>query len=138
MRSVRLFLLFGALASVLLAQGYLSAVESNKKVVFDFYRLVVEPRNYDLAGQFVADGVIEHDPSHSGSSLQSFIERLKSLPGQAEDDIGSDLHHPPAFIGAEGDMVFWVFKQTTPDRLAFEAWRIKDRKIVEHWGGPLK
>ena len=29
-------------------QGYLRAVESNKKMVLDFYRLIVEPRNPDL------------------------------------------------------------------------------------------
>jgi hypothetical protein len=29
-------------------QGYLSAVESNKKMVLDLHRLIVEPRNPDL------------------------------------------------------------------------------------------
>ena len=29
-------------------QGYLRAVENNKKMVLDFYRPIVEPRNPDL------------------------------------------------------------------------------------------
>ncbi len=43
-------------------QGYLSALETNKKVVFDFYRLVFEPRNADLAEIYVAEDMIEHNP----------------------------------------------------------------------------
>jgi len=135
-----------AAAPVLFAQGYLSPLESNKKVVFDFYRLVFEPRNADLVPQFVAENFIEHNPRFE-SGRDNFVKILQSIPGKASDDIGETLRNPPALIIAEGDLVTYVFKRNVPDpkdksktyeAFSFDTFRIKDRKIVEHWDGATK
>jgi predicted SnoaL-like aldol condensation-catalyzing enzyme len=130
------------LPAAALAQGYLSAIESNKKVVFDFYRLVVEPRNADLLELYVAPDFVDHDGDQKGP--ESVAKWLKSLPAAASDDVGEKLRNPPAFIMANGDLVTWMFKQNVPDpkdkskmveRYSLDVFRIKDRKIAEHWKG---
>jgi len=125
------------------AQGYLSAVESNKKVVFDFYRLIVEPRNSDLVEVYLAADFVDHDPAdHKGP--ESVVEMLKTMGPAASDEVGSTLRNPPVFIMAQGDLVTWLFKQNVPDakdksktveRFSLEVYRIKNRKIAEHWKG---
>ena len=130
------------LAAPVLAQGYLTPVESNKKVVFDFYRLVVEPRNADLVEVYFADTFVEHDGDLKGTD--GVVKMLKALGPAASEDVGPGLKNPPAFIMAEGDLVTWLFKQNVPDpkdksktveRFSLEVYRIKDRKIAEHWKG---
>ena len=125
------------------AQGYLSAVESNKKVVFDFYRLVVEPRNPDLVEVYIAESFVDHDPTDQ-KGTDSVVKMLKAMGPGASDEIGPTLRNPPAFIMAAGDLVTWLFKQNVPDpkdksktveRFSLEVYRIKDRKIAEHWKG---
>jgi len=125
------------------AQGYLSAIESNKKVVFDFYRLIVEPRNSDLAEVYLAANFVDHDPADR-KGPESVVEMLKTMGPPASDEVGSTLRNPPVFIMAQGDLVTWLFKQNVPDqkdksrtveRFSLEVYRIKDRKIAEHWKG---
>ena len=140
-------ILFCAIAaSSLFAQGYLSPLESNKKVVFDFYRLVFEPRNADLVPQYIAENFIEHNPRFE-SGRDNFVKTLKALPPATSDDIGDTLRDPPALIVAEGDLVTYIFKRNRPDpkdktktyeTFWFDTFRIKDRKIVEHWDGATR
>jgi predicted SnoaL-like aldol condensation-catalyzing enzyme len=130
-------------AMPLFAQGYLSALESNKKVVFDFYRLVVEPRNADLIELYISPDFLDHDPSEQ-KGAENIAKMLKAMGPAGSEDVGSTLRNPPAYIMAEGDLVTWLFKHTVPDpkdksktteQFTLEAYRIKDRKIVEHWKG---
>jgi predicted SnoaL-like aldol condensation-catalyzing enzyme len=145
-RSVLAVLLATVAGAPALAQGYLSPLESNKKVVFDFYRLVFEPRNADLVPQYIAETFIEHNPRFE-SGRENFIKTLKSLPAPASDEVGESLRTPPALIVAEGDLVTYIFKRNTPDpkdktktyeTFSFDTFRIKDRKIVEHWDNATK
>jgi predicted SnoaL-like aldol condensation-catalyzing enzyme len=146
MRFLSIAMLLPLAAGPVLAQGYLSPLESNKKVVFDFYRLVFEPRNADLAEQFVAEDFKEHNPRFQ-SGRDNFIKMLKSLPPAPESDIGPELQDPPALIIAEGDLVTYIFKRVVVnpqdksksyERFSFDTFRVKDRKIVEHWDGATK
>jgi predicted SnoaL-like aldol condensation-catalyzing enzyme len=139
------------LAAVMLAfalapafgQGYLSALETNKKVVFDFYRLVFEPRNADLAEIYVAEDMIEHNPRMVNGRAE-LVKLIQALPKPASDEVGTALKNPPALITAEGDLVTYVFKQVVADpkdksktyeRFSFDTFRVKSGKIVEHWDG---
>ena len=121
-------------------------VDANKKVVFDFYRLVFEPRNTALVEKYIAEDFIEHNPRYQ-SGRENFVKLLRSLPPSAEGDIGPELQDPPAFIIAEKDLVTYIFKRTVADpqnkgksyeRFSFDTFRIKDGKIVEHWDGASK
>jgi predicted SnoaL-like aldol condensation-catalyzing enzyme len=131
-----------ALASAL-GQGYLSALETNKKVVFDFYRLVFEPRNADLAEIYVAEDMIEHNPRMANGRAE-LVKLIQSLPKPASDDVSPALKNSPALITAEGDLVTYIFKQVVADpkdksktyeRFSFDTFRVKGGKIVEHWDG---
>ena len=128
------------------AQGYLTGIALNKKIVTDFYRLVFEPRNPDLIEQYVAPDFIEHNPRIEGGR-EGLIKFLKTLPPPATDEIGSEMKNPPAYVVAEGDLVVFLFKQKTPDpkdntktydRFTFDTFRIRNGKIVEHWDGDAK
>jgi predicted SnoaL-like aldol condensation-catalyzing enzyme len=145
-RSALAILLWTVAGTSVFAQGYLSGLDSNKKVVFDFYRLVFEPRNADLVPQYIAEDFIEHNPRFQ-SGRENFVKTLKSLPAPASDEIGDKLRNPPALIIAEGDLVTYIFKRNTPDpkdktktyeAFWFDTFRIKDRKIVEHWDAATK
>jgi predicted SnoaL-like aldol condensation-catalyzing enzyme len=133
-----LVFLFGVVP--VLGQGYLNSLESNKKVVFDFYRLVVEPRNTDLLEVYVAPDFLDHDPSDQ-KSTEGLAKRIKELGPAASDDVGPTLRKPPAFITAQGDLVIWIFAQNAPkaaEPFVVEIFRVKERKIVEHWKGVAK
>jgi len=136
-------LLAGASA---LAQGYLSGAALNKKIVTDFYRIVFEPRNPDLVEQFIAPDFVEHNPSIEGGR-DALVKFIKTLPKPANDDVGPEMKNPPAHIVAEGDLVTFIFKQSTPDpkdktksydRFTFDMFRIKNGKIAEHWDGATR
>jgi predicted SnoaL-like aldol condensation-catalyzing enzyme len=125
------------------AQGYLSAVETNKKVVFDFYRLIVEPRNTDLAEVYLAQDFVDHD-AIDRKGIEYFTKVLKEMTPAATDEVGPSLLNPPTFIMAQANLVTWLFKQNVSDpkdksktveRFLLEVYRIKDRKIAEHWKG---
>jgi len=124
-------------------QGYLSALETNKKVVFDFYRLVFEPRNADLAEIYIAEDMIEHNPRMQNGRAE-LVKLIQSLPKPASDEVVPALKNPPVLITAEGDLVTYVFKQVVADpkdksktyeRFSFDTFRVKGGKIVEHWDG---
>ena len=128
------------------AQGYLSGIALNKKIVTEFYRIVFEPRNADLIDQYIAPDFVEHNPSIQGGR-DGLVKFMKTLPPPASDDIGPEMKDPPAYIVAEGDLVTFVFKQKTPDpkdktktydRFTYDLFRIKNGKIVEHWDGAAK
>jgi len=123
----------------LFGQGYLSALESNKKVVFDFYRLVVEPRNPDLVELYVAPDFLDHDPPDKRGS-DGVVTMLKTLGPAASDDIGATLRTPPVFIMAQGDLVIWFWPSApkSTEQFVLDVYRVKDRKIVEHWKGAAK
>ena len=126
-----------------------SQVEANKKVVYDFYRFVWEPRDLKALETFMPESYIEHNPRFNGKRID-LVNALKggtlsdwSKAGKVEDK----LHDPPALITAEGDLVTWIFKRMRKDpkdpsktyeAFWFDTFRIKDGKIVEHWDGATR
>ena len=130
------------------AQKKNNTIEANKKVVYDFYRFVWEPRNVDAFSEYTSPSYIEHNPNFPGPR-ENIIRALKSgnlgnwsTPKKVEDS----LKDPPDMIVAEGDIVQWIFKRHTKDpkdptktyeSFWYDTFRIKDGKIVEHWDNAL-
>ena len=127
------------------AQSKANSVEANKKVVYDFYRYVWEPKNLDNFNTYTSANYVEHNPMFPGKR-ENIVSALRggifgpgwTKPGKIEDT----LKDPPALIIAEGDLVQWIFKRTdkdpkdpskTYDWFSFDTFRVKDGKIVEHW-----
>ncbi len=146
MKLLRIACVIVVLSGSAFAQGYLTGVALNKKIVTDFYRLVFEPRNPDLIEQYVAPDFVEHNPLIEGGR-DGLVKFIKTLPRPSSDDIGSEMKNPPAYTIAEGDLVTFIFKERvsdpkdktkTYDRFTFDMFRIKNGKIVEHWDGAAK
>jgi predicted SnoaL-like aldol condensation-catalyzing enzyme len=120
------------------AQGYLSPTESNKKLVYDFYRLVIEPRNADLIEVYIAPDFADHSSGDLKGAAR-VLKMLSEMGPPTSTDVGASLSRPPALVMAQGDLVLWFFKAADKvggkDQMQIEAYRIKDHKIVEHWAG---
>lgn len=136
-------------AAALYGQASQSQIEANKKVVYDFYRYVWEPKDLGALPKFMSEDYVEHNPMFSGGRedpvhfLQSGRFGNWNQPGPVE----AQLKDPPALVVAEGDMVTWIFKRARKDPkdptktyevFSFDAFRIKNGKIVEHWDGATR
>ncbi len=110
---------------------------ANKRLVFDFWREVMQARHVDQASTYVADTFVEHDPTgNSGrDALVATVGHRPPAPVKATiDDLVS--------IVAERDLVVLAFRRELPDlehegqtytTTSFEMLRIAGGKIVERW-----
>ena len=129
------------IGGALLAQKSSGSVEANKKIVFDFYRNVWEPRDDQALMKWIPENYIEHNPMfpQGRSDLANVLKSRRTGPPPKVLD---KLNDPPELIVAESDLVTWIFKRKrkdpkdsskTYDTFGFDTFRIKDGKIVEHW-----
>lgn len=119
-----------------------AALAANKKLVFDFWRQVVQAHDVAQASQFVADDLVQHSAAlgNGRAALVAFYGALPRVPLKPGVD---EL----VTIVAEGDRVVLGFRREHPDLANegqtytstwFEMVRIVSGKIVEHWDGALK
>jgi predicted SnoaL-like aldol condensation-catalyzing enzyme len=115
---------------------------ANKKVAYDFFRIVLRARHLDQAEKFMTDGYIQHNPN-AETGIKGFKDFFTRLgPPQA---IAATVPGLVA-IQAEGDYVTLSFvreydnpkeegkKYTTT---WFDMFRIVNGKIVEHWDSAM-
>ncbi|KAH7146094.1 hypothetical protein EDB81DRAFT_794509 [Dactylonectria macrodidyma] len=118
-----------------------TALERNKQLVRNFYRRVFDGQNADVVKDFVTEGYVQHGahvpPGRAG--LEGFVRMIfpdGPVPEPAE------MRNPPTLMIAEGDMVVIsaYFPQPdaerpgeTYDYYVFDAFRIEDGKLAEHW-----
>ncbi|WP_295721131.1 ester cyclase [Mucilaginibacter sp.] len=116
----------------------------NKKLVYDFWREVLEGGHLDLASKYLLPTYIQHNPNVP-TGRQGFIDFFskfaKPLP------ISATIKANLISIVAEGDWVVLSFREEHPDPKApgkkyttasFEMLRVEDGKIAEHWDNALK
>jgi predicted SnoaL-like aldol condensation-catalyzing enzyme len=111
---------------------------ANKKLAYDFFRVVLRARHLDQAEKFMTDDYIQHNPN-AETGIKGFKDFFTRLgPPQAIEATVPGL----VAIQAEGDYVTLSFvreydnpkdkgkKYTTT---WFDMFRIVNGKIVEHW-----
>jgi len=126
---------------------------ANKRMVLEFEAALIraqsigdkEPGNIDeIAEKYMAADYVQNDPSFP-QGLQGFVNFFRFIKKS-----GERVSHPPSAIMAEGDLVtLLMFRPPLPDpddktktktytgyRIAI--WRIKDGKLLEHWGPGTK
>ncbi|WP_259066779.1 ester cyclase [Mucilaginibacter sp. X4EP1] len=116
----------------------------NKKIVYDFWRSVLEGGHLELAPQFMQETYIQHNPNvpTGRQGLIDFFSKFaKARP------IVDTIQGPLIAIVAEGDRVVLSFKSVHPDpkdatkkytTTSFEMLRVENGKVAEHWDSALK
>ncbi len=117
---------------------------ANKKLVYDFWRVVFEAAQMDQADKYMTEAYIQHNPlvASGREAFINFFQRIKK-PAPVQDRVAAPL----VSITAEGDLVTLSFVREHPDpknpgqtytTTWFDMFRIENGKIAEHWDPALK
>lgn len=110
----------------------------NKKLVYDFWREVIEARHLELFSKYAHDSYIQHNPN-AATGYKGFEAYFSKFPKQ---EIKPTVQRPIVAIMAEGDLVMLVFVNERPHpkdpnkkytTTGFDMFRIENGKIAEHW-----
>jgi len=116
----------------------------NRQLVIDFYRHVFDARNPAAVKDFVTEDYQQHSAHlpNGRVGLEALVaETFRGLPPLP---VQPDLMIPPTLLVAEGDIVViaGAFPQPEPDDptrtypfFVFDAYRVRDGKLAEHWSG---
>jgi predicted SnoaL-like aldol condensation-catalyzing enzyme len=120
-----------------------SKLAANKKLAYDFFRIILRGRRLDQAGRYMTEDYIQHNPN-ADTGMAGFKAYFSALGG--EQPIPDRLEGLVA-IQAEGDYVTLSFSReykdpNIPDATYTSTWfdmfRIVNGKIVEHWDSATK
>ena len=110
---------------------------ANKKLVYDFWREVLEARHLDLAEKYMRTDYIQHNPN-ADTGVAGFKAYFSKLGGPLA--IEPKIKRAVISIVAQGDLVVLNFVQENKDSKGqpykttwFDMFRIQDGKIAEHW-----
>ncbi len=114
-----------------------ATLAENKRLVFDFWREVLEAHDVERAPEYLSASYIQHNPNVATgrAAFMDFFGRLPKRPVKPTiDNLVS--------IVAEGDLVVLAFRRELPDLAEegqtytttwFDMFRIENGKIAEHW-----
>lgn len=113
-----------------------SKLADNKKLVYDFTRIILSGRRLERTSEFLHTDYIQHNPNVE-TGLQGFIDFFSKLGGPRPiPETVADL----VSITAEGDLVTLSFVNELKDASGvaysttwFDMFRVDNGKIVEHW-----
>jgi predicted SnoaL-like aldol condensation-catalyzing enzyme len=115
---------------------------ANKKLVFDFARVVLQARQVDRVGEYLAESYVEHDPNVA-TGRAAFVESLGQSAPESVKSTVDDL----VSIVAERDVVVVALRREHPDlenegqtytTTWLDMYRIANGLIVEHWAHGTK
>ncbi len=111
----------------------------NKRLVFDFWRIVFEGGHMERAPDFMTESYIQHNPNVK-SGRQAFIDTIGKV--RRPKPIAPLIKVPVVAITADRDIVTVatvrkVRDSKHPDHIYYMTWfdmfRIENGKIAEHW-----
>jgi predicted SnoaL-like aldol condensation-catalyzing enzyme len=114
-------------------------LEKNKKLVYDFWREVLEARHMDLVDKNLAETYIQHNPNVP-TGRQGFIGIFSKTA--VPQPISETIKAPVVSIVAEGNLVVINFARELANPADsskkytttwFDMFRIENNKIAEHW-----
>lgn len=111
-------------------------LENNKKIVFDFWRVVLLGLHLDQVSKFMDPHYIQHNPNVE-TGMEGFLKFFKTLGGPKE--IPKNIPGLVSIV-AEGDYVTLSLVSEEKDKNGkaytttwFDMFRLENGKIVEHW-----
>ena len=118
------------------------ALAANKRLVYDMYREIVQGGHAELVEKYFTPAYIQHNPN-VGSGRDALAAFLRgSRPARP---IQPTVTLPLLYMVAEGDKVIVVSQHPVVEASGgryvttwFDAYRIEDGKIAEHWDPALK
>jgi predicted SnoaL-like aldol condensation-catalyzing enzyme len=118
------------------------ALAANKRLVYDMYRIVLQGGYAGRAGEFIAEGYIQHNPN-AGQGLAGVQDYIRKT--RPERPLEDKLELPLIQLIAEGDYVTTAFVRPEKDANGetyystwFDLYRIENGRIAEHWDPMLK
>lgn len=120
-------------------------LEANKAMIYNLFREVLEARHMELADKYLADDFIQHNPNAADglAALKQYFANNNVKP----QPISPKLKRKITAIVAEGDLVMVIYPRELTDpkdhskkytTTGFDAYRIKNGKVVEHWDAATK
>lgn len=120
-----------------------ATLAANKRLVYDFWREVLEAGQLGRAAAYLDEQYIQHNPNVASgrAGFVAFFSRFAKPAPVAEQ-----VKAPLVSITAEGDLVVVSFARTLPvpgspgktyTTTGFDMFRVADGKIVEHWDNAL-
>jgi predicted SnoaL-like aldol condensation-catalyzing enzyme len=120
-----------------------AALRANKRLVYDFWREVLEGGHVERAPAYLSADYIQHNPNVP-TGREGFVAFFRKFakPGPVADTVKAPL----VSITAEGDRVVVASVNTLPrpgnakghyTTTWIDIFRIADGKIVEHWDNAL-
>ena len=120
-----------------------ATLAANKKLCYDFYRIVLRGRRLDQAEKYMKEDYMQHNPN-ADTGIKGFRAYFEKLGGPL--DIPATLDGLVA-VQAEGDLVTLSFvrEYDEPGKPGqkytstwFDMFRIEGGKIAEHWDNATK
>lgn len=120
-----------------------SQARANKRLVYDFWRDVLEGGHLENADKYLSEGYVQHNPNVPSGRVgfvRFFGQFSKPHP------VADHIQAPVVAMIAEGDLVVVALAQSHPvpgktgqsySTTWFDMFRIEHGKIVEHWDNAL-
>ena len=120
-----------ALALLVAAPALAADLETNKKIVVDFYEKALNQKDFDAAAKYFGPKYIQHNPGGADGTeaFKRFVTMLKEKFPNSHNEIKRVI--------AEGDLVMLhvhsVREPGQRGRAIVDIFRVENGKIVEHW-----
>lgn len=117
---------------------------SNKKLVYDCWREVLEGGHLEFVDKYLAENYMQHNPKVA-TGKKGFVELFSKFA--KPQPIVDTIKAPVVAIVAEGDLVVISFAAKLPEptdstKTYTTTWsdmfRIENGKLAEHWDGAQK